>query len=188
MKKWPKVNLEFALMADGVPPEQVYEVLSTPEGVERAFAKLDSIKDHVIWWEAGAQPVQLLADGEVAMTTAFNGRVYTAMVDEGQPFEIVWDGQVWDLDLWTVVDGTKKREAAMDFVAFASRPERMAEQPNYISYGPVRKSALAMVPEDVKPHLPTFPENFENSVQNDYEWWADNLDAMNVRFNAWLAQ
>ncbi len=36
-------------------------------GVDRAFAKLDTIKDSVVWWEAGAQPPQLLADGEVVM-------------------------------------------------------------------------------------------------------------------------
>ncbi|MCE3250863.1 MAG: polyamine trasnporter, periplasmic polyamine-binding protein [Geminicoccaceae bacterium] len=82
LKKNPKVNLEFALMADGVPADEVYDVLSTEEGVERAFAKLDTIKDQVVWWEAGAQPPQLLADGEVAMTTAFNGRLYDAMVNE----------------------------------------------------------------------------------------------------------
>ena len=39
MRKNPKVTLEFALIADGVPTDQVYDVLSTEEGVARAFAK-----------------------------------------------------------------------------------------------------------------------------------------------------
>ncbi|MBZ9603063.1 extracellular solute-binding protein [Phyllobacterium chamaecytisi] len=37
-------NLEWALIADGVPTKEVYKVLGTPEGVDRAFTKLDTIK------------------------------------------------------------------------------------------------------------------------------------------------
>ena len=93
LRKGAKVNLEFALIADGVPASEVYDVLGTPEGVDRAFAKLDTIKSEVVWWEAGAQPPQMLADGEVTMTTAYNGRIFNAVAGEGKPFEIVWDGQ-----------------------------------------------------------------------------------------------
>ena len=74
MRKSPKANLEWALMADGVPLEEVYDVLETPEGVDRAFKVLDKVKNDTIWWEAGAQPPQLLADGEVAMTQAAMAR------------------------------------------------------------------------------------------------------------------
>jgi putative spermidine/putrescine transport system substrate-binding protein len=70
LRKGAKPNLEFALMADGVEPEDVYEMLGTDAGIDRAFAKLDTIKDSTVWWESGAQPPQLLADGEVTMTTA----------------------------------------------------------------------------------------------------------------------
>lgn len=188
MKKWAKGNLEYALMADGVPPEQVYEMLDTQEGVNRAFAKLDTIKDQVVWWDAGAQPVQLLADGEVAMTTAYNGRLFNAIVKEGQPFEIIWDGQNWNLDMWAIVSGTKNLETAKQFVAFASRSDRMADQTNYISYSPVRRSALELAAKDVKPHLPTYSENFKNPLKVDVQWWSDHLDTMNERFNAWLAR
>ena len=95
LRKGAKVNLEFALIADGVAASDVYDVLSTPAGVDRAFAKLDTIKSEVVWWEAGAQPPQMLADGEVAITTAYNGRIFNAVAGEGKPFEIVWDGQIW---------------------------------------------------------------------------------------------
>ena len=102
LRKSPKANLEWALMADGVPLNEVYDVLAMPEGVERAFAVLDRVKDNTVWWEAGAQPPQLLADGEVAMTSAYNGRLFNAIVKEKQPFEIVWDGQVWDYGAFIV--------------------------------------------------------------------------------------
>lgn len=193
MRKGPKVNLEFALIADGVPAKEVYEVLATPEGVDRAFAKLDTIKDQVVWWEAGAQPPQMLADGEVVMTTAYNGRIFNAVAGEDKPFEIVWDGQVWDLDLWVIPKGAKNKEAAIDFLKFSTATEQLANQASYISYGPARKSSAPMVGKyhnkdiDMGPQMPTAPENLENAVQNNFEFWADNADQLTERFNAWLA-
>ena len=138
IRKSPKANLEMALMADGVPSGEVYDVLSTSEGVDRAFAKLDSIKSEVVWWEAGAQPPQLLADGEVAMTTAYNGRIFNAVAAEDKSFGIVWDGQVWDLDLWIIPKGAPNKDAALDFMAFSTDTERLAGQASFISYGPTR--------------------------------------------------
>ncbi|MDF1792205.1 MAG: ABC transporter substrate-binding protein [Thalassobaculaceae bacterium] len=187
MRKTPKANLEMALLADGVPADEVYEALSTPEGVKRAFAKLDTIKDDTIWWEAGAQPPQLLADGEVVMTTAYNGRLFNAIVNEKKPFEIVWDGQVWDIDLWVMPRGTPNKERAWEFIKFSSDTQRLADQAKYISYGPVRKSSFDEVLPEMQPHMPTAPANFKNPLQNDFEFWADYGDELNERFNAWLA-
>lgn len=194
LRKGPKPNLEFALIADGVPADKVYEVLGTPEGVDRAFAKLDTIKGDVIWWEAGAQPPQMLADGEVVMSTAYNGRIFNAVATENKPFEIVWDGQVWDLDLWVIPKGSPNKEEAMKFAAFSSDTQRLADQASWISYGPVRKSSTALIGKhaeagiEMAPHMPTSPENFGNAIQNDFEFWADHQDELNERFNAWLAQ
>src|SRR5690606_8967984 len=50
LQRSPVNNLEWALIADGVSVDDVYDVLDTPEGIERAFAKLDTIKREVIWW------------------------------------------------------------------------------------------------------------------------------------------
>ncbi|GAB4371424.1 MAG: ABC transporter substrate-binding protein [Kiloniellaceae bacterium] len=194
LRKNPKANLEFALMADGVPADQVYDVLSTPEGVDRAFAKLDTIKKDVIWWEAGAQPPQMLADGEVVMATAYNGRVFNAIATENKPFEIVWDGQVWDLDLWVIPKGAPNKEEALKFIAFSTDTQRLADQASWISYGPARKSSVPLIGKhaeagiEMGPHMPTAPDNFKNAIQNDFEFWADHQDELNERFNAWLAQ
>lgn len=194
LRKSPKANLEMALMADGVPADEVYDVLSTDEGVDRAFAKLDTIKDDVVWWEAGAQPPQLLADGEVAMTTAYNGRIFNAVAAEDKPFNIVWDGQVWDLDLWIIPKGAKNKDAALEFLKFSTSTQALADQASWISYGPARASSAPLVASynskpDLKmgPQMPTAPENFKNALQNDFEFWADNQDELNERFNAWLA-
>ncbi len=195
MRKSPKVNLEMALMADGVAPADVYKVLSTPEGVDRAFAKLDTIKKNVVWWEAGAQPPQLLADGEVALAIAYNGRIFNAAVTEGKPFKIVWDGQVYELEGWVIPKGAPNLEAAKSFVAFSTGSAPQAKAAEWISYGPPRKSASALVgvfQEDGKtqmlPHLPTAEANLTNALASDLDFWVDHDGQLNERFNAWLAR
>jgi putative spermidine/putrescine transport system substrate-binding protein len=188
LQKSPFVNLEWALVADGVDIKEVYQVLGTPEGVDRAFKKLDSIKSEVVWWEAGAQPPQLLADGQVAMTSAWNGRIYNAIKADKKPFAIIWDHEGLDWQGWTVVKGTPKIELAYKFMAFAGRPDRQADQTNYISYGPGNKDALANINPNILQDLPTNPDNMKTGFIVDAQFWADNGDALRERFNVWLAQ
>lgn len=194
LRKSAKATLEMALMADGVPAAEVYAAMETDEGIDRAFAKLDTIKDDIVWWEAGAQPPQLLADGEVAMSTAYNGRIFNAAVGEGQPFEIVWDGQILDFDLFVVPKGAPNKEAAMQFISFSTDTQRLADQASWISYGPARKSSGALVGKysdgttDMAPHMPTAAANLANALVNNFEFWADRDAELNERFNAWLSQ
>ena len=194
MRRTPAVNLEFALLADGVPVDEVYAVLDTEEGLDRAFGKLDTIKDQAVWWEAGAQPPQMLADGEVLMTTAYNGRIFNAQVLEDQPFVIVWDGQVLDFTQLAVLAGTPRLSEAMQFVEFASRPLSMARVGGYIAYSPVRRSAEALVTThfetgiEMRPHMPNTPEHTQRAVHSDWRWWSDNGDELNERFIVWLSR
>ncbi|MFE3837780.1 polyamine ABC transporter substrate-binding protein [Pseudogemmobacter sonorensis] len=192
LRKGAKANLEMALMADGVAGPEVYEVLATPEGVDRAFAKLDTIKGDTVWWEAGAQPQQLLADGEVVMTTGYNGRVFAAAVGEGQPFSILWDGQILDFDLFVIPKGAPNKDEAWEYIKFATASEQLAAQATWISYGPARLSSAPLVGlfmdgvTEMGPHMPTAPDNLTNYIVNDFEFWADRDVELNERFNAWL--
>ncbi|MEL6946937.1 MAG: ABC transporter substrate-binding protein [Pseudomonadota bacterium] len=194
MRKNAKANLEMALMADGVAADKVYEVLATEEGVNRAFAKLDTIKADIVWWEAGAQPPQLLADGEVLMTTAYNGRIFNAAVGENKPFEIVWDGQILDFDLFVIPKGAPNKEAALEFIKFSTDTQRLADQAKWISYGPARKSSGPLVGKyqdgktDMAPQMPTAEANLKNALVNSFEFWADRDTELSERFNAWLNQ
>jgi putative spermidine/putrescine transport system substrate-binding protein len=194
MLKRPNGVIEYAIMADGVPPKDVYDVLSTKEGIDRAFAKLDSIKDSIIFIETYAQGPQMLADGEAVMIMSANGRIFNAMVKEGKPFVIVWDHQIYNMDYYVIPKGTKKLENAMKFVMFATSSQALADQTKYISYGPVRKSSVDLISTyegtDVKmaPHMPTAPANFKNALANSPEWWADNQDEMIKRYNAWMTK
>ena len=189
LRKSPKTTLEFALIADGVAPTDVYKVLGTPAGVDRAFKKLDTIKKDVkVWWSAGAQPPQLLADGEVVMTTAWNGRIFDAVKNSGKPFKIVWDGQGMDFNLWAEPKGSKKKAVADKFIAFTLDPAVMAEQSKYISYGPTLKAAIAKVPAGILADLPTAPQNTKTAFVVSGEFWADHDEELTERFNKWLAQ
>lgn len=191
-KQNPKATLEMALLADGVEPDKVYEVLGTPEGLDRAFAKLDTIKSEVVWWEAGSQPVQLLADGEVAMTLVYNGRLFDAVTGEGKPFEICWDGQVMEYDTYVVVKGAPNKDNAMKFIQFATATPQLAAQASWIAYAPARKSSLPLVGKnaangiDMLPNLPTPDKG--RAVTVDPRFWADHQDEINQRWSAWLAQ
>lgn len=193
-RKNPKTTLEVALMADGVEPAQVYKVLATRDGVDRAFRKLDTIKSEIVWWDANAQAPQMLNDGQVTMTVASSGRIFDAAVTEKRPFTIVWDGQIWSMQLYAVPKGSPRRDKAMDYVRFATDPERLAAQASWISYGPVRQSAIAKVGRhavtgiEMAPHMPTAPANFRRAVQDDHQFWADNQDELNQRFQVWLAR
>ncbi len=194
LEKRPINNFEWALLADGVAPDQIYEVLGTDEGVERALAKLDTIKDQVVWWEKGAQTPQLLADGEVVMGSTYNGRLFSVIEEEKQPIAMLWDWQVFDLDGWVVPVGGKNEADVLEYLRFATDTQRLADQAKFISYGPARASSAPMVGKhavlgiDMGPHMPTAPDNAKNTLLYNYEFWADNLDDMNEKFQAWLAQ
>jgi putative spermidine/putrescine transport system substrate-binding protein len=194
LEKKPIGNLEWALIADGVPGEKVYEVLATAAGVDRAFAKLDTIKDSVVWWTKGAQPPQLLADGEVVMASAYNGRLFSAIAEKNQPIGMLWDWQVFDLDGWVIPKGTKNLAEVKKYLKFGTDTQRLADQAKFISYGPARQSSAPLVGKhadlgiDMKPHMPTDPNNAKTTLNFDYVWWADNRAEMDERFNAWLAK
>ena len=187
LRRHPKYTLEFALMADGVPPEQVYEVLRTPEGVDRAFAKLDEIKNDIIWWEAGAQAPQLLASGEVIMTNAWNGRISAANKDDGRNFKIVWPGSIYAVDSWVILRGTPHKDAGLQFIAFASRPEHQSKLPEAISYGVTNIGAVEEIGSDLLRDLPTAPDNLKGAIEIDTEFWVENVEPLTERFTAWAA-
>lgn len=188
----PQVNLEFALMADGVPPEEVYDALRTPAGQDRAFRKLEGLRDHIRWWVAADEPVEMLATGEVVMSTAFNGRMFHARFVQGHPFTTVWRGQVVDIGQQGIVRGTPRLPQAFRFVRLGSTAEAIATLSRHTAYSPSRKSALPLVTTHVEsgvalgPHLPGAPENMEHALRSDWRWWSDNLDEMNELFQAWL--
>jgi putative spermidine/putrescine transport system substrate-binding protein len=187
MRKGARYNLEFALMADGVKPADVYKVLATKAGADRAFAKMTALKPNIQWWEAGAQPPQFLVAGDVAMTTAYNGRIDAAQ-REGRNLQISWTGGIYDLDYWVMPKGTPNKDLAHKFIAMASSPAAQAEYAKNISYGPTNNKALALLDAKVLNLLPTSAANSKNALQFNIGFWSDQGEALEKRFAAWAAQ
>jgi|SaaInl7_100m_RNA_FD_contig_121_583_length_1263_multi_4_in_0_out_0_1 putative spermidine/putrescine transport system substrate-binding protein len=193
---WPNALIEMALVADGVDPQKVYEVMDTDAGIDRAFKTLDKIKNDVVFWSSGAKPLELVKSGEVTMSIAYNGRVGAAILSEGASFSAIWDSQVLEEEWIAVVKGSPNKELAFQFAGFATAPEQQAGQAHFINYGPMRKSAFSIIKsgepwfhngKTVMEHMPNRPEVMNRSVFANPEWWADNGDAVKERFEAWKA-
>lgn len=187
MRKGARYNVEFALMADGVPVQDVYKVLATKAGADRAFAKLSELKSNIQWWEAGAQPPQFLVAGDVALTTVYNGRIDAAQ-REGKNLQITWTGGIYDLDYWVMPKGGKNRDAALKYISLASSPSEQAEYAKLISYGPTNTKALAKLDAKTLGLLPTSAANSKTALQFNVGFWADQGESLEKRFAAWAAQ
>jgi putative spermidine/putrescine transport system substrate-binding protein len=194
LPKGARYTLELALMADGVEPSTVYSELATPQGADRAFAALDKIKPEIIWWDEAQDPIAWLTQKKASMAAGYSGRIFRAVLGARQRLDILWDGQIYDLDVWAVPKDAKNKDAAKNFIAFASLPGQMAMQSSLIAYGPMRKSAIELVGKHpsidiaVKPYLPTAPNNFSKALRFDEAWWTEHGTALEARFNTWLQQ
>ena len=194
---FPQANIEMALAADGVAIKDIYKVMSTEAGIDRAFEMLDKIKDHAVFWSSGAKPLELVKSGEVAMSTAYNGRIGAAVLSEGEKFVTVWDAQVLEEEWIVMVKGAPNRDEALDFMIHASAPEQQAGQAKYINYGPMRASAFDIMKagepwfhngKNIMEHMPNRPEVMARTIIANPEWWADYGDSIGERFTAWMGQ
>jgi putative spermidine/putrescine transport system substrate-binding protein len=187
MRKGARYNLEFALMADGVKPADVYKVLATKEGAERGFKKLTELKPNIQWWEAGAQPPQFLVAGDVVMTTAYNGRIDVAN-REGKNLKMSFAGSIYDLDYWVVPKGSPNREAAMKFIAYTTQAAQQTIYAQSIGYGPTNSKALEKLDAKVLATLPTSPENTKDALKFNIQFWTDQGEELEKRFASWATQ
>ena len=189
----PKFNLEMALLADGVQPGDVYATLSTPQGVARALAKLDTIRSALVWWTAGDPPARMVADGRAAFSTILNGDVFEAAT-HGNRLGVIWDRQLYEFEVFGIPKGYPKRAMAMDFIRFATQAENLAAVAGWVPYGPARASAQPYVGDnpDLKiamtPFLPTTPEHFATAFAVDDEWWRLHGADVEPLWQAWLAK
>ena len=187
MRKGARYNLEFALMADGVAPKDVYKVLGTKAGQDRAFKKLDELKPYIQWWEAGAQPPQFLVAGDVVMSTAYNGRIDAAQ-KEGKNLKVVWNGSIYDLDYWAIPKGSPNKALAEQFIAYTLTPKPQQAYAQHIAYGPVNLAAIKSLDAKTLANLPNSPANGKNAVLQDIGFWTDHGDELEQRFAAWASK
>ena len=127
---------EFALMADGVAPDDLY-----PLDLARATAKLDTIKDDIVFWASGAESQELIGSGEVAMSMMWNGRAWSAKNIDQKPVEIQWNQQIVTADYLVVPKGSPNKDAAMRFIAYTACAENNGKTSEHIPYGPTNTNS-----------------------------------------------
>ncbi|MFT3688489.1 ABC transporter substrate-binding protein [Paenirhodobacter sp.] len=181
LRKNPIDTLEQALLADGVALKDLY-----PLDLDRAFAKLDELKDRVdVWWTGGAQTSQMIQSGEVDMIAAWNARLQAA-IDSGAQARIVWNQGLYSIEGWGLPKGGPKADAARQFVAFCTKAEQQAKFTDDLSYGPTNLRAYDFIAPERAAQLPTAPQNLSVMALADEAWWEANRAKVTERFNSWL--
>lgn len=186
MRQGPMFNLELVLMADGVPPSEVYNVLGTPEGLDRAFAKLDTIKGDLQFWDAGAQPVEWLAANNVIMTISYNARI-TAAKRDGKPLDFLWVNPIYSIDSWAIPVNAPNKDLALEFLGYVNDAGRQAEFSKAMPYGPTNTKAPGMMAPEDAAELPA-GKNIETGLFFSDAFWTDHKDAITERWNNWVTQ
>lgn len=176
----PTYTLEFALLGDGVSPDDLY-----PLDVDRAFAALDRIKDQVVSFKGAADTQTLIQQGEVDMAYVPNGRVEDA-IEAGANWSYNWDGAVADTEWWVIPKDAPNAADAQKFINFATSPEPQAAMSEAILYGPTNQDAFELLPEERSSRLPGDPANADISVILDPEWWQENRDTVKPEWDQWL--
>ena len=177
------VDLEFALLADGVPRDKIY-----PINVDRAFKALDRVRPAIRkFWDTGALSAQMLADKEVVLGSIWNGRLQ-AVADKGAPLAIEWNEAMLQTQFWAIFKGAKNLENAQRFIEFACQPEIQASHAKHIPYGPTNRQAFKNIAADVAARLPSSPEHKAKAFLQNGKWWADNRAMVSERWSQWLLQ
>jgi putative spermidine/putrescine transport system substrate-binding protein len=171
--------LEFALLADGVAPADLY-----PLDLARATAKLDTIKDDIVFWSSGAESQELIGSGEIAMTMIWNGRGWSAKNIDQKPVEIQWNQQIVTADYLVVPKGSPNKDAAMQFIAYTACADVNAGPSEFIPYGPtnVNSEPNAAMVNDL-----SVTNADENSAYFDDAYLVENFEEIDAAWQAWKA-
>ncbi len=179
----PEWVLAIALLADGVPPDQLF-----PIDYDRAFAKLDQLKPNIaVWWTSGDQSMQIFRDDQVVMSFMWSGRA-VRLKGEGLPIEVGWNQAIKDFSVWSVAREAPHPNAARAFLDFyLGNPQShlgfMLENKNSTS----NAEAAALLPEAEKPNFgATYWDEMINVDGN--QWVAEHRAEILEKFTAWLGQ
>lgn len=172
--------LEFALLGDGVAPDQLY-----PLDVDRALRKLDSIKSRTIFSTTYGQIQQSMVDQQVTMALTSTARA-EAVLRAGAPFTAVWDKTVVNWDDLVIPRGAPNKDAAMAFIANATDDGPSSDFSRLSSTLPVNKDIETQFDDVQEAINPFAADRSDGVVYGNAQWWADNLDDVTNTFTNWL--
>jgi putative spermidine/putrescine transport system substrate-binding protein len=172
---------EAALLADGVAKDKLY-----PLDVDRALKKLDQIKDHILWFDSGAQMTQYFSDGSVSVGMGWDGRI-CVIAKDNVPVAYSYDQSLISYSSFIIPRGAPNRTTAMKFLGWVIGRTPQAKIAEAICYGPVNPQAFQLIPSTVQATLSGNPTERPLAVFMDTKYWAENLASVQQRFDAWLA-
>lgn len=187
LHKGVRGNLEIALMADGVAPGDVYKMLSTSDGVDRAFRKLDQLRPFLVWWDTPEEASHILASGDVLMTSAPSGAIIEAGRATHRNFAIQWADSLFDVLSWAAPKGSPNGREAMQFLYFSGTPAIEARLPAAAAAGGLAKGANDGIPAELAGVSPSTAANLQGALRLDPAFWQANLAKLQPRFDAWMA-
>lgn len=180
LRRYPIGTLEFALLADGVPVDELY-----PLDVDRAFASLDKIRANVlVWWQESKEPAELIAADAVAVASAWNVRI--PQLDLTDEVRINWYQGMLSADAWIVPRGAPNTDVAFDFINYATRAVPQANFAIQVPYGPVNVDAFQLIRNDRLAMLPSAPGNKPVQFVEDWSYWAEYEVKLTERFEEWV--
>ena len=186
LRSTPKTTLEIALLADGVPPADVYKVLATPAGQKRAFDKLDQIKPHLMWWKSGTQPVQLIASGDAAYAVGFTGRIVRAN-ESGSKYPLLWKTLLYSVDYWAVVKGSPNAKEGMKMIDWITDSKPLLALAEKWAVSPANKEAAAN-PRLSEKNPGMLSSHVQDGLFINTEFWVANGEDLEQKFNAWVSK
>ncbi|HEY0419036.1 MAG TPA: extracellular solute-binding protein, partial [Acetobacteraceae bacterium] len=186
LRNGAKMTLEIALLADGVAPADIYKVLATRAGQDRAFARLDAIKPDIVWWKSGTQPLQFVGSGEVAYAVGYVGRTARAAT-EGSNFPLLWSTLLYSFDYWAVVKGSPNARDGMRLIEHMTDPAPLRALAQDWPVSPATREVAE--DEQVRARNPGMVANHaEEGLSIDTGFWVEHGEDLEKRFSAWAAR
>jgi putative spermidine/putrescine transport system substrate-binding protein len=174
-------NLEFALLADGVPMDKIF-----PIDIERAFKSMSRVKPFIKkFWDTGALSAQMMADKDVVLGSIWNGRLQ-AIAQKGAPLAIEWNQHMLQIQAYGIFKAGPNPKAAQLFVDYSMSPRPNSGMGLELNYGPINRKSFALLPAASLPNLPGSPENLKRSFLQDVFWWDENRAKVNSIWSKWI--
>ena len=183
-------NLEAALMADGVDKSEIYKVLATKKGLERAWAKLAEIVPHVtVWYRGGSQSAQILRDGEVDVVHMGHNRV-ESVSNSGVDVSYTFQDVTMDVDCLLVPKGAPNYNNAMKLINSVLSAKAQATLAKTMPLGPVNKYAfdVGVLSLEQAQSVNTHPNNYDKQLLVDPNFYIGQLDVLTERFDTLIQQ
>lgn len=174
--------LAAALLADGVEKDNLF-----PLDVDRAFRKLDEIRDNVtLWWKTGDQSVQGFRNGEYDLGQIWLTRA-KAMKTEGLPIGWSYKASFLVGDRIALIKGAPNRDNALKLIAFwLDNPSVQAKTCDILSCTPPSTAAISLMSDEVRKSIPTTAEIKDSVIIPDAAWINANAAMLLERWNNWV--